>query len=193
MSTHTTANPAPLGLVAFAATTWLLCLINNGSFSGDQVGLVLAMALAFGGTTQMIAGAFEFAKGNTFGFTAFLSYGAFWWTFALFKIFFAKGISTDFVAWYLIVWGTFTLMMFIGTLKKNRALQAIFLALTITFYLLAAGDFTGNSSITHTGGNFGLLTAILAFYLAAAEIINESFGKEILPIGNPKHTPKILS
>lgn len=179
-------NPGPLGLCGFALTTFLLSLINNGTFSGENVGLVLAMGFAFGGTAQMIAGMFEFAKGNTFGFTAFTSYGAFWWSFALFKVFFAETVSADFIGWYLVAWGTFTLMMFIGTLAKARALQAIFLSLTITFYLLAAGDFTHNSAITHIGGNFGLLTAFLAFYLAAADIINESFGKTILPIGEPK-------
>ncbi|PJG83879.1 acetate uptake transporter [Caviibacterium pharyngocola] len=185
-STNNYANPGPLGLCGFALTTWLLSLINNGTFGGENVGLVLAMGLAFGGTAQMIAGMFEFKKGNTFGFTAFTSYGAFWWSFALFKIFFAQGVGAQFVGWYLTVWGTFTLMMFIGTLPKARALQAIFLSLTITFYLLAAGDFTENHTITHIGGNFGLLTALLAFYLAAAEIINESFGRTLLPIGEPK-------
>lgn len=179
-------NPAPLGLCGFALTTFLLSLINNGTFSGDNVGLVLAMGFAFGGTAQMIAGMFEFSKGNTFGFTAFTSYGAFWWSFALFKVFFAETVSPEFVGWYLTAWGTFTLMMFMGTLAKARALQAIFLSLTITFYLLAVGDFTHNSAITHIGGNFGLLTAFLAFYLAAADIINESFGRTILPIGEPK-------
>ncbi|HBO38671.1 MAG TPA: transcriptional regulator [Pasteurellaceae bacterium] len=183
-----TANPAPLGLCGFALTTWLLSLINNGTFTGENVGLVLAMGLAFGGTAQMIAGMFEYAKGNTFGFTAFISYGAFWWSFALFKIFFADTVSAEFIGWYLVAWGTFTLMMFIGTLPKARALQAIFLSLTITFYLLAIGDFTGNHSITHIGGNFGLLTALLAFYLAAADIINDSFGRTVLPIGEPKAT-----
>ena len=182
----TTANPGPLGLCGFALTTWLLSLINNGTFGGENVGLVLAMGFAFGGTAQMIAGMFEFSKGNTFGFTAFTSYGAFWWSFALLKTFFASTVSVEFVGWYLIVWGTSTLMMFIGTLTKPRALQAIFLSLTVTFYLLAAGDFTHNSAITHIGGNFGLLTALLAFYLAAAEIINESFGRTVLPIGAPK-------
>jgi len=182
----TTANPGPLGLCGFALTTWLLSLINNGTFGGENVGLVLAMGFALGGTAQMIAGMFEFSKGNTFGFTAFTSYGAFWWSFALLKTFFASTVSVEFVGWYLIVWGTFTLMMFIGTLTKPRALQAIFLSLTVTFYLLAAGDFTHNSAITHIGGNFGLLTALLAFYLAAAEIINESFGRTVLPIGAPK-------
>ncbi|UKH21117.1 acetate uptake transporter [Actinobacillus pleuropneumoniae] len=188
MSNHNalTANPGPLGLCGFALTTWLLSLINNGTFGGENVGLVLAMGFAFGGTAQMIAGMFEFSKGNTFGFTAFTSYGAFWWSFALFKVFFAEGVTAPFIGWYLVAWGTFTLMMFIGTLAKARALQAIFLSLTVTFYLLATGDFTGDHSITHIGGNFGLLTALLAFYLAAAEIINESFGRTVLPIGAPK-------
>ncbi|EXI63020.1 hypothetical protein MHD_02465 [Mannheimia granulomatis] len=183
---NSVTNPAPLGLCGFALTTFLLSLINNGTFSGENVGLVLAMGFAFGGTAQMIAGMFEFAKGNTFGFTAFTSYGAFWWSFALFKVFFASTVSPEFIGWYLVAWGTFTLMMFIGTLAKARALQAIFLFLTITFYLLAAGDFTHNSSLTNIGGNFGLLTAFCAFYLAAADIINESFGRTILPIGEPK-------
>lgn len=101
-------------------------------------------------------------------------------------MFFASTVSPEFIGWYLVAWGTFTLMMFVGTLTKPRALQAIFLCLTITFYLLAAGDFTHNSTITNIGGNFGLITAFLAFYLAAAEIINESFGREVLPIGAPK-------
>ncbi|MDO4625741.1 MAG: acetate uptake transporter [Pasteurellaceae bacterium] len=180
------ANPAPLGLCGFALTTWLLSLINNGTFGGENLGMVLAMAFAFGGSAQMIAGMFEYKKGNTFGFTAFISYGAFWWSFALFKVFFAANVTPEFVGWYLTIWGTFTLMMFLGTLAKARALQAIFLFLTITFYLLAAGDFTGNHSLSQLGGNFGLITALAAFYLAAADIINESFNRTILPIGEPK-------
>ncbi len=175
-------NPAPLGLFSFALTTWLLCLINAGFYSGDNVPMVLAMALAFGGSTQIIAGVFEFAKGNSFGFTAFTSYGAFWISFALFKIFFTAGVAHSFVGWYLLGWGVFTLMMFIATLAKDRISQAIFLSLTLTFFALAAGDFSGNSSVTHIGGFLGLLTAIFAFYSAAAQIINESFKKNILPL-----------
>lgn len=180
------ANPGPLGLCGFAATTWLLSLINSGSFDGSNIGLVLAMGLAFGGSAQIIAGVFEYKKGNTFGFTAFTSYGAFWWSFALFKMFFTQDVSPSFVAWYLVVWGTFTLMMFVATLPKNRALQSVFLALAITFYLLAIGDFTSTALITHIGGYFGFLTALCAFYLAAAEVINESYGKVVLPIGEVK-------
>lgn len=180
------ANPGPLGLCGFALTTWLLCLINAGIFDSKSLGLVLAMAFAFGGTAQMIAGMFEFKKGNTFGFTAFNSYGAFWWSWALFIVFFKGETPATFVAWYLGAWGTFTLMMFLATLKKAKALQAIFLCLTLTFYALALGDATANHSIVNIGGYLGLLTALCAFYLAAAEILNESYGKTILPIGEPK-------
>lgn len=187
MSNHLkTANPGPLGLCSFALTTWLLCLINAGEYGGESLGLVLATALAFGGTTQIIAGIFEYQKGNTFGFTAFISYGAFWWSFALFKMFFSAGVPASFVGWYLVTWGTFTLMMFIASLAKARALQAIFLTLTVTFYFLAAGDFCANATYTHIGGYLGLLTALFAFYLAAAEMINECFNRPILPIGAPK-------
>ncbi|MCK3658150.1 transcriptional regulator [Pasteurellaceae bacterium Pebbles2] len=180
------ANPAPLGLCGFALTTWLLCLINAGIFDLNSVGLVVAMAFAFGGTAQMIAGMFEFKKGNTFGFTAFISYGAFWWSWALFVTFFKGETPATFIAWYLAAWGTFTLMMFFGTLAKAKALRAIFFFLTLTFYALAIGDATGNHSIVNVGGFLGLITALCAFYLAAADVINESFGRTILPIGEPK-------
>ena len=180
------ANPGPLGLCGFALTTWLLCLINGGFFDGQSIGLVLGMAFAFGGTAQMIAGMFEFKKGNTFGFTAFISYGSFWWSWALFVAFFKANVPATFVGWYLGVWGTFTLMMFLATFSKPRALQAIFFFLTLTFYALAIGDATGNYGIVNVGGYLGLITALCAFYLAAAEILNESYGRTILPIGMPK-------
>lgn len=179
------ANPGPLGLCGFALTTWLLCLINAGVFDGSNLGLVLGMAFAFGGTAQMIAGMFEFQKGNTFGFTAFISYGAFWWSWALFVAFFKGDTSAQFVTWYLGAWGTFTLMMFLATFPKPRALQAIFF-LTLTFYALAIGDATGNHSIVNLGGYLGLITALCAFYSAAAEMLNESYGRTILPIGEKK-------
>ncbi|MCP1659875.1 acetate uptake transporter [Neisseria perflava] len=181
------ANPAPLGLCGFALTTWLLSLINGGFYTAPEgVGLVLAMAFAFGGTAQMIAGMFEFKKGNTFGFTAFISYGAFWWSWALFTMFFKGETAAPFVGWYLGAWGTFTLMMFVGTLTKPRALSAVFFFLTLTFYALAIGDGSGNHGIVHIGGCLGLITALCAFYLAAADVINESFGRTVLPIGAPK-------
>ena len=180
------ANPGPLGLCGFALTTWLLSLINGGIFDPQNIGVVLGMAFAFGGTAQIIAGIFEYKKANTFGFTAFISYGSFWWSWALITVFFKGNAEASFIGWYLAVWGTFTLMMFIGTLAKAKALSAIFFFLTLTFYVLAIGDGMGNHSIVNVGGYLGLVTALCAFYLAAAEIINESFGRTVLPIGEPK-------
>jgi len=177
------ANPGPIGLMGFALTTWLLSLVNAGFYTGASVPMVLAMAFAFGGSAQFAAGLLEYPRGNTFGFVAFCGYGAFWWSFALFVKFFATGVPGGFVGWYLALWGAFTLMLLFAAGRSSRAVQAIFVALTITFALLSAGAFTGGASLTVIGGYFGLLTAFLAFYLAAAEVINEGNGKVILPVG----------
>ena len=177
------ANPAPIGLLGFALTTWLLSLVNAGFYGGTSVPMVLAMAFAFGGTAQFIAGLLEYPRGNIFGFVAFCGYGSFWWSFALFVKFFAVGVPGGFVGWYLALWGIFTLMLLLATGRSSRAVQAVFVALTITFALLSAGAFSGNPTLTVFGGYFGLLTAFLAFYLAAAEVINESSGKTVLPVG----------
>jgi len=179
-------NPAPLGLAGFALTTWLLSMINAGWFSGDAVNLVLACALAYGGTAQLIAGVMELPRGNTFGATAFISYGAFWWSFALFVLFLHDNVPTAFVGWYLFLWGVFTFYMWLGTFRSAKVLQAIFLALWITFFLLAAGDWTGSAALRAAGGYMGLVTAALAFYLSAAEIVNEAYGREVIPVGPPR-------
>ncbi|MGC9269513.1 acetate uptake transporter, partial [Acidiphilium sp.] len=176
-----TANPAPLGLFGFALTTWLLSMINAGLLPATGMGMVLAMAFAFGGTAQFVAGMMEITTGNTFGFVAFCAYGAFWWSFALFVEFFAKGVPGPMVGWYLLLWGAFTLAMFIGTLALNRTLQLIFGALTITFVLLALNPLLGSPQLGIFGGYFGLLTAFLAFYLGAADVINTTHGKTVLP------------
>ena len=188
MSNEQTArfsNPAPLGLAGFALTTWLLSMINAGWFTGDAMNMVLAVAMAYGGTAQMIAGVMELPRGNTFGATAFVSYGAFWWSFALFVLFLHDKVPAAFVGWYLFMWGVFTFYMWIGTLRAPRALQLIFLALWITFFLLAAGEWTGMTGLHTAGGYVGLLTALLAFYLSAAEIINDAHKRVVLPIGAP--------
>ncbi len=177
------ANPAPLGLFGFALTTWLLSLVNAGYLPGTSVPIVLAMAFAFGGTAQFFAGLMEMAKGNTFGFVAFCSYGAFWWSFALFAKFFGAGVPGAAVGWYLIVWGVFTFVMWIGTFALNRALFLIFLALWPTFFLLGLAPITGIAELTTLGGYGGLITALLAAYLGAADIINETHGKTVLPVG----------
>jgi succinate-acetate transporter protein len=183
MSDTKFSNPAPLGLAGFGFTTWLLSMINAGWFSADNMGMVLAMAFAFGGTAQVIAGIMELPRGNTFGTTAFISYGAFWWTFALFVMFLHGKTSAAFVGWYLFMWGVFTLYMWIGTFKAPKVLQLVFLALWITFFLLAASEWTGSAAIHMAGGYVGLLTAVFAIYLSAAEVINEQHGRTVLPIG----------
>jgi succinate-acetate transporter protein len=178
-------NPAPLGLAGFALTTWLLSMINAGWFAGNSIPMVLAVAFAFGGTAQMIAGVMEVPRGNTFGFTAFTAYGAFWWSFALFVGFYHDKVPAEFVGWYLAVWGFFTFYMWLATFRSPRVLQAIFLALWITFFLLAAKDLSGISSLGVLGGYGGLLTAAMAFYLSAAEVINEVYQRTVFPIGSP--------
>lgn len=176
-------NPAPLGLAGFALTTWLLSMINAGLLSADGMGMVLACAFAFGGAAQALAGLMEVPRGNTFGFTAFMAYGAFWWTFALFVLFLHDKVPAAMVGWYLFAWGVFTFYMWLATFKSPRVLQLIFLALWITFFLLAFGEWEGSASLHQAGGYMGLLTALLAFYLSAADVINENYGRTVLPIG----------
>jgi uncharacterized protein len=179
------ANPAPLGLTGFALTTWMLSMVNAGWFTSSCVPLVLASAFAFGGSAQFVAGIMEMPRGNTFGFVAFCAYGAFWWSFALFVQFFATNVPAGFVGWWLLMWGVFTFYMWLGSLALNRAVQFVFLSLWITFLLLAAADLAALSSLHVAGGYMGMVTAVLAFYLAAAELINETHGREVLPIGMP--------
>jgi uncharacterized protein len=179
------ANPAPLGLTGFALTTWMLSMVNAGWYTGAGVPLVLASAFAFGGTAQFAAGLMEMPRGNTFGFVAFCAYGAFWWSFALLVLFFAANVPPGFIGWWLLMWGVFTFYMWIASLALNRAVQLVFLALWITFLLLGVGDLTGMAGLHQAGGYTGLLTAALAFYLAAAEVINETHGREVLPVGAP--------
>ena len=181
----TAPNPASLGLAGFALTTWLLSMINAGWFNGDSLGLVLACALAFGGTAQAIAGLIEIPRGNTFGATAFIAYGAFWWSLALYLLFLHEHVVPAFVGWYLLLWGVFTFYMWIATWRSSRALQVLFAVLSITFFLLAFSEWTGSQTLHHAGGYAGLLTALVAFYLSAAEIINETHGRRVLPTGAP--------
>ncbi len=178
------ANPAPLGLAGFALTTFMLMLIRTGLVSGSSAAIVVALALAYGGAGQVIAGWWDFKNGNTFGGVAFTSYGLFWWSFALFVILFQGKDAGNEVAWYLLMWGVFTFYMWIATLRGARPVMIVFLLLWITFVLLAAGVFRGDadgSGLTLIGGYAGLLTAIAAFYASARGVINEAFGREVLP------------
>ena len=179
------ANPAPLGLAAFALTTFVLSLTNMGVIGGSSVQVVLALALAYGGLAQFAAGMWEFKNGNTFGATAFTSYGAFWFSYAAFVWFFAAnlkaGDAAAAVGTYLLAWGIFTFYMWIATLKHPRTVMIVFLLLWITFLLLALSEFMGNGTVKQIGGFVGLLTAIAAWYASARTVINEAFGRDVLP------------
>lgn len=178
------ANPAPLGLIGFATTTWLLSMINAGWFDEKSIPVVLAMALAYGGSAQALAGILSYVRGNTFATVAFLSYGAFWLSLvAIFKVFGAAGVPGPFIGWYLFVWGVFTFYMWIATFRHNTVLQLVFLTLWIAFLLLAIGDWFGVHASHVAGGYVGLVCACLAAYLSAAEVINGDYGRTILPIG----------
>jgi succinate-acetate transporter protein len=177
------ANPAPLGLIAFAATTWLLSMVNAGLFGGSSLPIVLSMALAFGGAAQVLAGLLSFFRGNTFATVAFISYGSFWLSFVAYVHEFGGSAPPAFVGWYLLVWGVFTLYMWIASFRHTTVLQLVFLTLWITFFLLAAGELRGSAALHTAGGYAGLLCAALAAYLSAAEVINADYGKTVLPIG----------
>lgn len=183
-----TANPAPLGLLGFGMTTVLLNIHNAGFFPMNA--MILAMGIFYGGLAQVIAGIMEWKKNNTFGTTAFTSYGFFWLTLVglilMPKMGLAEAASSKAMAAYLFMWGLFTFVMFIGTLRINRALQVVFLSLTILFFLLAAGDFTGIAAITRFAGFEGILCGFSAIYAAFAQIINELYEKEIMPMGSMK-------
>ena len=178
------ANPGPLGLLGFGMTTVLLNLCNAGILELSIV--VIAMGIALGGLAQIIAGVRELKQGNTFAGTAFTAYGLFWWSFVLIKINPFKGINpataTD-VGCYLLLWGIFTLFMFIGTLKHNRATQVVFGSLVVLFFMLAIGDFAENHTITMIAGYEGIFCGLSAIYSAMGQIVNAEYGKTILPLG----------
>ena len=180
------ANPGPLGLLGFGMTTVLLNLHNAGLLPLSIV--IVAMGIALGGLAQIIAGIRELCQGNTFGGTAFTAYGLFWWSLVLIwtNPFAGMGIeagSKVAVGYYLLLWGIFTAFMFIGTLKHNKATQVVFGSLTILFLLLAAGDFTGNHTITTVAGYVGIFCGLSAIYSAMGQILNAEFGKKIIPLG----------
>lgn len=177
------ANPAPLGLLGFGMTTLLLNLHNAQIIPLSIV--IVAMGFALGGATQIIAGIMEFFKNNTFGATAFTAYGFFWWSLILIWMNPFEGIAAadmPSMGWYLLVWGLFTLLMFVGTLRLNRGLQVVFLSLTALFFLLAAGDFTGNVTISRVGGWVGIFCGLSAIYCSLAQVINEVYGETKLPV-----------
>jgi succinate-acetate transporter protein len=181
----TSANPAPLGLFGFGMTTVLLNIHNAGFYEMNS--MILAMGIFYGGLAQVIAGVLESKKNNTFGMTAFISYGFFWLT-LVGLIFMSKwgwitATSKSSLATYLLVWGIFTLLLFIGTLKLNRALQFVFATLTILFFLLAIGNYTENESIITFAGYEGIICGSSAIYTGIANLLNEVYGRKVLPLG----------
>ena len=182
-----TANPAPLGLLGFGMTTVLLNLHNAGLFELNS--MIMGMGLFMGGLAQLFAGVQEWRKNNTFGATAFTSYGAFWlslvalWLIPKTSFGSAYASSEKAVAWYLLLWGVYTLFMFIGTLRLNLLTQIIFLTLTVLFFLLAISDFTGSASLRTIAGYEGILCGLSAFYGSVAQVVNEVHGKVLLPVG----------
>jgi len=179
------ANPAPLGLFGFGMTTVLLNLHNAGIYELNS--MILAMGLCYGGLAQIVAGIMESKKNNTFGMTAFISYGFFWLSLVALivmpKLGWIEASSEKGMIAYLIIWGIFTFLLFFGTLKISKALQFVFATLTILFFLLAAGDATGNTSLKAFTGYEGIVCGLSAIYTGAATLLNEVYGKTILPVG----------
>jgi succinate-acetate transporter protein len=184
-----TANPAPLGLIGFGLTTVLLSSINAGLLPVAGEPVVIPLAMAFGGTAQIIAGIMEFRTGNVFGATAFTSYGAFWWWFALLillggnKVLDLSGAGPT-IGVCLLLWGVFTLGLWISTFRLSRLLFLIFLTLWIAFFLLGGGAVLGLPALRTAGGWVGLLCGALAMYGSFALVTNATYGREVAPIGN---------
>ncbi|MFA6101984.1 MAG: acetate uptake transporter [Victivallaceae bacterium] len=181
----TSANPAPLGLTGFGLTTILLNIHNAGFYPNNS--MILGMGIFVGGIAQIIAGILESKKNNTFGLTAFIAYGSFWLSlvaiWALPRLGIADKADETAMGFYLVIWGLFTFGMFIGTLRLNRALQTVFGTLVILFGLLALGDFTHNSTIKMIAGYEGIICGLSAFYAAIAQVLNEVYGRVVLPLG----------
>jgi uncharacterized protein len=182
----TPADPGPLGLAAFALTTFILSMFNAGLVGEGGEPVVLGVALAYGGIAQLLAGMWEFRTGNTFGAVAFTSFGAFWLSFWALVTFNAPDIpkadAGHAIGLYLIAWGIFTLYMFIASLRTTGAVALVFALLTVTFFLLGIGDAGAHENITKAGGYFGLATAAAAWYASFAAVTNSTFGRTVLPV-----------
>ncbi len=180
------ADPASLGLAAFGFTTFLLSFVNAGILSGSAVSVVMPLAFAYGGFAQLLTGAFEMRRGNTFGFTAFTSYGSFWFFYGLLIIFADMkiiAISNAALGVALILWGVFTLYMWVNSLRLNLALNLVFLFLWLTFIFLGFGAYFAITDLTRVGGILGFLTAFFAVYTSFA-IVSNSIKKDSMPLGH---------
>jgi succinate-acetate transporter protein len=180
------ADPGPLGLGAFAMTTFVLSVFNAGLLPTALEPVVLPLALFYGGFGQLLAGMWEFRKANTFGAVAFTSYGAFWLSFAAYVKFIAPGLPAASAGaatgLFLLAWTIFTAYMTVGALRVSGAVAAVFVALTLTFLLLTIAELAGAASIGTVGGWLGIITAILAWYASAAGVINSTWRRPVLPV-----------
>jgi uncharacterized protein len=180
------ANPAPLGLAGFALTTFVLSMVNSGLVGAGAEPVVFGLALAYGGLGQLLAGMWEFKTGNTFGATAFSSYGAFWISFWALVTFFVKDIPAadagHAVGLYLWAWGIFTAYMFIASLRTTAAVALVFALLAVTFIVLGIGNVGGNADVIKAGGYIGIVTAVAAWYASFAVVVNSTFGRTVMPV-----------
>ena len=181
------ADPGPLGLAAFALTTFVLSFFNAELAPKSGELIVFPLALAYGGIAQFAAGMWEFRTGNTFGAVAFTSFGAFWVSLWFFNQFLAEGIKDPgvvghAVGLYLIAWGIFTTYMFVASLRTTAAVSLVFFLLAITFFLLGFGNRGANADVIKLGGYVGLATAIVAWYASFAVVTNSTFGRTVLPV-----------
>jgi succinate-acetate transporter protein len=179
------ADPGPLGLGAFAMTTFVLSMFTSNLVSEKNAPVVLGLALAYGGLVQLLAGMWEFRTGNTFGAVAFSSFGAFWISFWALNVFYAKDITGNAghaLGVYLWAWAIFTAYMTIAALRVSGAVLLVFVLLTVTFVLLALGNDGGDKTILHWGGYLGLATAAAAWYASFAAVINSTFARTVLPV-----------
>lgn len=181
------ADPAPLGLAAFAMTTFVLSIFNSHIVKAAGLdSVVLPLALFYGGTAQLLAGLWEFKRNNTFGALAFVSYGSFWLAFASYAKFVAPTLPAatahEATGIFLLAWAIFTVYMIVAALRTNAVILAVFVLLAITFILLAFGNLGNHSGIIHAGGYFGFLTAIAAWYGSMAVVTNTTWGRPVLPV-----------
>jgi succinate-acetate transporter protein len=185
------ANPGPLGLSAFALTTFVLSLVNVQARDVAVPNIVLGLALFYGGMVQFAAGMWEFVVGNTFGATALSSYGGFWLSYGVilipqFGIVEAYGTNTQelttAIAFYLFGWFIFTFLMFVATFRHSVVFIFLFFVLDMAFLFLAIGAYTGNASCSKAGGWFGLAAAFAAWYAAIAQILNDDNSYFTLPL-----------
>jgi succinate-acetate transporter protein len=181
------ADPGPLGLAGFAGTTFFLSVVNTNMLGETVTGVVLGLALFYGGLAQLLAGMWEFTKGNTFGAVAFSSYGAFWLSFWYLLNHLPTGAAANdlyhAVGVYLLMWAIFTSYMFIGSLRTTLAVAAVFFFLAITFIVLAIGWLDDHSSTwIKAGGWLGLVTAACAWYASFAAVTNFTFKRTVFPV-----------